>query len=144
MCNKVNIGDMNNQTLENIHDFFFEPNTTSAYEETESQMLNNVVFVGVILGLISFTITLFVVLRILTREEEIPVYDAIMIDRIQALRNEMNPEVLRTPIDPNSDYQMRNNRTPKNTSVNGSIYYDTGFVNPGNELYHLAIGKDAR
>ena len=144
MCNRVNIGDMNNSTLEEIYNFYFEPVNTSAYEESESKMLNNIVFMGVILGLISFTIILFVILRTLTREEEIPMYEAILMNRIQALRNEMNPEALRNPIDPNSDYQMRNNRTPKNTSAEGSTYHDIGFVNPGIEMYHIANGKDVR
>ena len=55
---------------------------------------------------------LLLVIRMLTEGQEIPLDDAIMMNRIEVLRNEMDESELKTPDDPNSQYQMRNNRTP--------------------------------
>ena len=57
----------------------------------------------------------------------------------------MNPSKLNTPDDPNSEYRMRDNRTPKNSSVTGDgagIYNPVGFVNPVIEMHSLAVGKE--
>ena len=65
----------------------------------------------------------------LTEGREIPLDDAIMMNRIEVLRNEMNETELKTPDDPNSQYQMRNNRTPKNTLLEDPGYEEFGKVN---------------
>ena len=50
-------------------------------------------------------------------------------NRIEVLRKEMNESELKTPDDPNSQYQMRNNRTPKNTLLDDPGYEEFGKVN---------------
>ena len=122
MCGRI-IHELDNHTLEAKYNFFFEQGNFSEYEKFDPLIvglrLSNIVFVAVILVLISIMATFYVVIKAIAGELDIPVDDAILIDRIKALRNEMNPSELKTPNDPNSEYQMRDNRTPKNTSVEG-------------------------
>ena len=120
MCDRI-IHDLDNHTLEAKYNFFFEQGNFSEYENFDPLIvglrLSNIVFVAVILVLISIMAIFYMVIQAIVGELDIPVDDAILIDRIKALRNEINPSKLNTPEDPNSEYQMRNNRTLKNTSV---------------------------
>ena len=126
MCYSVNLGDLDNNTLDSIYNFYFEFEDSTATEEPESQQLSNITCAAVILALIFFISILFLVIRMLTEGREIPLDDAIMMNRIEVLRNEMNETELKTPDDPNSQYQMRNNRTPKNTLLEDPGYEDFG------------------
>ena len=130
MNNRISIDDFDN--------LYTNPDNSSASEMVEQLWLSNIVFIVVILVLISIMVIFWVVIRAIAGEPDIPLDDAILIDRIQGLRNEMNPSGLNTPVDPRSEYQMKDNRTPKNTSVQGDyarIYNAVGFVNPGIELH---------
>ena len=130
MNNRISIDDFDN--------LYTNPDNSSASEMVEQLWLSNIVFIVVILVLISIMVIFCVVIRAIAVEPDIPLDDAILIDRIQGLRNEMNPSGLNTPVDPRSEYQMKDNRTPKNTSVQGDyarIYNAVGFVNPGIELH---------
>ena len=129
MCNRVNLGDLDNDTLDSIYNFYFEFGDSTATEEPESQQLSNITCVVVILALIFFIMILLLVIRILTEGREIPLDDAIMMNRIEVLRNEMDESELRTPDDPNSQYQMKNNRTPRNTLLEDPGYQEFGYVN---------------
>ena len=126
MCYSVNLGDLDNNTLDSIYNFYFEFEDSTATGEPESQQLSNITCTAVILALIFFIIILFLVIRMLTEGREIPRDDAIMMNRIEVLRNEMNESELKTPDDPNSQYQMRNNRTPKNTLLEDPGYEEFG------------------
>ena len=64
---------------------------------------------------------------------EIPLDDAIMMNRFEVLRNERNESELKTPDDPKSQYQMKNNRTPKNTLLEDHGYEESGYVNSCSE-----------
>ena len=130
MNNRISIDDFDN--------LYTNPDNSSASEMVEQLWLSNIVFIVVILVLISIMVIFCVVIRAIAVEPDIPLDDAILIDRIQGLRNEMNPSGLNTPVDPRSEYQMKDNRTPKNTSVQGDyarIDNAVGFVNPGIELH---------
>ena len=122
MCNRI-INDLDNRTLEAKYNFYFEHGNLSEYEMFDPLIvglrLSNIVFAAVILVL-NFIMTIFyVVIKAIAGELDVPVDDAILIDRIKVLRKKINPSKLNTPKDPNSEYQMRDNRTPKNTSVEG-------------------------
>ena len=131
MCNRVTLGDMDNSTVESIYNFFFTSDVSTEKEKSESQHLSNITCVGVILCLILFILILIVALRKLKMEQEreIPMDDAILMNRIEALRNEMDASELKTPDDAISQYQMKNNRTPNNTSQEDPGYQDFGYVN---------------
>ena len=129
MCYSVNLGDLDNNTLDSIYNFYFEFEDSTATGEPESQQLSNITCAAVILALIFFIIILLLVIRMLTEGQEIPLDDAIMMNQIEVLRNEMDESELKTPDDPNSQYQMRNNRTPKNTLLEDPGYEEFGKVN---------------
>ena len=141
MCNRISIDDFDNRTIylpSSVYNFYLKPDNSSASEMAEQLRLSNIVFVVVILVLISIMVIFWVVIRAIAGEPDIPLDDAILIDRIKGLRNEMNPSGLNTPADPRSEYQMKDNKTPKNTSVQGDyarIYNAVGFVNPGIDLH---------
>ena len=122
MCNRISIDDFDNRSIylpSSVYTFYIKPDNSSASEMVEQLWLSNIVFIVVILVLISMMVIFCVVIRAIAGEPDIPLDDAILIDRIQGLRNEMNPSGLNTPADPRSEYQMKDNRTPKNTSVQG-------------------------
>ena len=122
MCNRISIDDFDNRTIHvpsSVYNFYIKPDNSSASQMVEQLWLSNIVFIVVILVLISMMVIFCVVIRAIAGEPDIPLDDAILIDRIQGLRNEMNPSGLNTPVDPRSEYQMKDNRTPKNTSVQG-------------------------
>ena len=121
--------DMDNRTLNAIYDFYFEKNNSTASDYIESQNLSNIAFMVVIIALISFILIIALLTRTMKRSQEIPMEDAVLMIQIKELRNAMNPSELNTPDDPFSFYQMRNNRTPKNTSDHGSGCQEVGFVN---------------
>ena len=123
---------MDNSTLDSIYKFYFEFEEATVAEKLKSQQLSNITFVGVILVLIFFILIFLWTIRRLRLHQgrEITMDDAIMMNRIEGLRNEMNASELKTPDDPNSQYQMKNNRTPNNTSQEDPVYQDFGFVNP--------------
>ena len=131
MCNRVNLGDMDNSTVDSIYDFFFTSDVPNEKEKSESQHLSNITCVGVILCLILFILILFVAIRKLQMEQaqEITMDDAILMNRIEALRNEMDTSELKTPDDAISQYQMKNNRTPNNTSQEDPGYQEFSYVN---------------
>ena len=131
MCYSVDLGDMDNSTLDSIYKFYFEFDDTTVAEKLKSQQLSNITCVGVILVLIFFILIFLLTIRMLRMQQgrEIPMDDAIMMNRIEGLRNEMNVSELKTPDDPNSEYQMKNNRTPNNTSLEDPVYQEFGFVN---------------
>ena len=131
MCNRVNLGDTDNSTLDSIYNFYFTFDVPTENEKSESQHLSNITCVGVILFLILFILILFVAIRKLRMEQaqEIPMDDAILMKQIEDLRNAMDVSELKTPDDPNSQYQMENNRTPKNTSQEDPGFQDFGYVN---------------
>ena len=129
MCYSVSLGDLDNNTLDSIYNFYFEFEDSTATGEPESQQLSNITCTAVILALIFFMVILLLLIRKLTEGGEIQRNDAIMIIRIEVLRNEMNESELKTPDDPNSQYQMRNNRTPKNTLLEDPGYEEFGKVN---------------
>ena len=105
----------------------------SETEISDSQQLSNITCVGVILVLIFFILILLVAIRMLTERREIPLEEAIMMSRIEGLRNEMNVSELKTPDDPNSQYRMKNNRTPLNTLLEDPGYEEFGYVNSWTE-----------
>lgn len=119
MCNRVTLGDMDNSTVESMYNFFFTSDVSTEKEKSESQHL------------ILFILILIVALRKLKMEQEreIPKDDAILMNRIEGLRNEMDASELKTPDDAISQYQMKNNRTPNNTSQEDPGYQDFGYVN---------------
>ena len=91
MCNRVNLGDMDNNTLDSIYNFYFTFDVPTENDKSESQHLSNITCVGVILFLILFTLILFVAIRKLRMEQarQIPMDDAIMMNQIEGLRNKM-------------------------------------------------------
>ena len=129
MCNRVNLEDLDNSTLDSIYNFYFEFDDSTVTEEPESEQLSNIACVVVILALIFFIIILLLAIRMLTEGREIPLDDAIMMNRIEVLRNEMEESELKTPDDPDSQYQMKNNRTPQNTLLEDQRYQEFGYVN---------------
>ena len=128
MCIGVNLKDLHNDTLDEIYSFYFEPDNSTGYEISESHKLSNITFVIVIIVLMSFMAILYTVFRIVTKGQDLSIDDAILIDRVQRLRNEMNPSLLRTPDDPNSEYQMKNNKPPNNTSMSQDPVYDEDAI----------------
>ena len=93
MCNRVNLSDLDNSTLDSIYNFYFEFDDSTAIEKPESQQLSNITCVVVILALIFFIIILLLVIRKLTKGRETSLDDAIMMNRIEGLRNQMNESV---------------------------------------------------
>ena len=120
---------MDNHTFDGLNNFYFTPENSTAFEQSVSDTLSNITCVIINLVLILFIVVIFMVFRRVGRGQDIPIQEALMMARIQSLRNEMNPSVLRTPEDPNSNYMMKNNATPNNTSVHGPISIDYEFVN---------------
>ena len=122
---------MDNSTLDSIYKFYFEFDDTTVAEKLKSQQLSNITFVGVILALIFFVLIFLLTIRMLRMKQgrEIPMDDAIMMNRIEGLRDEMNVSELKTPDDPNSEYQMKNNRTPNNTLLEEPVFQEFGYVN---------------
>ena len=120
---------MDNDTLHSIYNFYFAFDDSTETEISDSQQLSNITCVGVILVLIFFILILLVAIRMLTERREISLDEAIMMNRIEGLRNEMNVSELKTPDDPNSQYRMKNNRTPLNTLLEDPGYQEFGYVN---------------
>ena len=120
---------MDNHTIDEINTLYFKPNNYTAFDKSVSDELSNITCVCINLVLIFFIVIVFLVFRSIGRGQDLSIEDALMMERIQSLRNDMNPSNLRTPDDPNSDYMMINNKTPNNTSVHGSVNFDYDFQN---------------
>ena len=132
MCVGINLKDLHNDTLDGIYNFYFEPDSSTAYQISESQKLSNITFLIVIFVLIVFVVILQMVFRIVTKGQDIPTVDAIMMDRVQRLRHEMNNSLLRAPDDQNLQYRMRNNQTPNKTLMaRGPLYEQFELLNQG-------------
>ena len=97
MCNRI-INDLDNSTLEAKYNFYFEHSNLSEYEMFDPLIvglrLSNIVFAAVILVLIFIMAIFYVVIQAIAGELDVPVDDAILIDRIKELRNEINPSEL--------------------------------------------------
>ena len=97
MCNRI-IKDLDNRTLEAKYNFYFEHSNLSEYEMFDPLIvglrLSNIVFAAVILVLIFIMAIFYVVIQAIAGELDVPVDDAILIDRIKELRNEINPSEL--------------------------------------------------
>ena len=135
---------MDNSTLDSIYNFYFEVDDSTETEKSDSQQLqlSNITCVGVILVLIFFILILLVAIRMLTEGREIPLDDAIMMNRIEDLRKEMNASELKTPDDPNSQYRMKNNRTPENTLLEDPGYHEFGYVIHGRNGIKIQLEKN--
>ena len=130
MCFGANLKNLHNDTLDAIYDLYFTTDNSTAYDKSESQKLSSITFVIVIFVLITFMAILRMVARILTKGQDITLEDEIMMDRVQQLRKAMNPSLLRTPDDPNSDYRMKNNATPNNSVIpEDPVYQEFEFQN---------------
>ena len=55
----INLGDLDNNTLDSIYNFYFEFEDATATEEPESRQLSNITCAAVILALIIFIIPFF-------------------------------------------------------------------------------------